>query len=1245
MKHMVRSLITAFALAFGAVSSGWALPKVVSISGVDADGDTYEDGTPFLEGECYAIVWQRAGVEFQGFYSDGSIVDPENCEFIKILAGSQGAVIGMRDGRPYSYCKPYSTSVDATTAVKWANQIALYAFDTRVTVDGKTVVGGKRDDEHLVRINSYVKIMDLQVMTDSGSVKPVEKYRGTVTPTVRSISVEKLIFRTAGDDCFVEGAETNSVATGECYALVWKRTGVEAPELSFVPAAPAAELKGGEDYWLAGYYPAATNDGTKAWCRDVVIEAGTLPIALATNGTWTVYLLDTRDPLAEDACGFDPAVTNAPKLIRAYAPVAGLQDFTLALTDKEDVFADKTATAAAVADRQTEKPTLEITCQGNGGTPKSQTIERSWGEPYGDLSEAVATRAGYGFAGWADGDGQPIDAAAPVWSEATLFAKWTGNRYSVAFDANGGEGEMTDQEFTYGEPQALADNLFTRKGYGFAGWATEEEGEALYLDKAVVSNLTGEADGEFPLYAVWSPNDNTVTFDGNGGTPDEASRTVKTDAELGGLPTATRRGYAFAGWFTDREKGEKVSATTVVTTDVTYYAQWTANEYEIGFDPRGGSGEMDPQPMTWDEEEALYSNLFFRVGYTFLGWTDDKAELDEVQYCDGVVVSNLTDVADGQFPLYAVWEANHYYVAFDANGGEGEMERQEFTYDQPQALTKNGFVNEDYYFAGWATNESDEVVYKNGAEVKNLAADEGAEVTLYAVWSLQAVKTVVPGAKVSFSTADEDVFGTKLIKYTVTGLPDGLKYDKTKGTVSGSVTKANQVGVHQVTFVNGADVREMQIVVEDVPQILVQMCGETEAATNGCKVTGAGSYLVGKKATLKVTVPKATKKAATLFLGWYNDGQPWPNTSTYKKTSVTYTMTEAYTDIRLEARFRVETSEQVEISWTGVGTEGRTFVTGVAGCETGMPVVVSSADGSALSGIKSVKVTSLPSGMKYDAKKGLITGAPTKANEQKTVKIVVTTSAGVEKEMTFDVSTVPMAEAAVGTFNGFVVKDVGGGVWDDAGTFELTVKEDGKLSAKAVTAGKTFSFSGSFWDSVSEDGKYHVVLVTKGKKPDSLTLELDPNRAWNEDQLTGTLSPYDTSAPYGISAQKRAFGTPWNFCCIGGNEADGWTLAYTNVTKGAPLTVTLKADGTTKIAGTLTGTNVVKKKLATYKVSASGYANVSLMTNGAFVADFAPVLTVNGKKCVLSIHTKLWMDRSNAHVKDGIGVGDAKFAE
>ena len=84
------------------------------------------------------------------------------------------------------------------------------------------------------------------------------------------------------------------------------------------------------------------------------------------------------------------------------------------------------------------------------------------------------------------------------------------------------------------------------------------------------------------------------------------------------------------------------------------------------------------------------------------------------------------------------------------------------------------------------------------------------------------------------------------------------------------------------------------------------------------------------------------------------------------------------------------------------------------------------------------------------------------------------------------------------------------------------------------------------------------------------------------------------------------------------------------------LTVTLNADGSTKIAG----------KLGTLSVSASGYADVTRLANGVIYADFAPVLSVKDDKATLkktlSIRANLWFDRSNDHAE---GVGSAKLVE
>ena len=455
-------------------------------------------------------------------------------------------------------------------------------------------------------------------------------------------------------------------------------------------------------------------------------------------------------------------------------------------------------------------------------------------------------------------------------------------------------------------------------------------------------------------------------------------------------------------------------------------------------------------------------------------------------------------------------------------------------------------------------------------------------------------ETFVPGEAVSIDTG--------LIGYTAKGLPSGLKYSKTTGMITGAVTKPTAAEGVIVKFTkSGAETEEMTIVVGPVPKIGVALEGDTD----GCKVTGAGAYLVGKKVTLKVTTKKGTA-----FTGFYKDGEPWPNEADCKKTSLAYTM--GKDDVSLVAKF-----EKEKMSVGCAGLSGGSFTAGVAGSPEGIPLEIETQ-----SGVKSVKVEKLPAGMKYDAKKKVITGAPTKAGDNKVVITVTAVSGAVEKkEIAVPVAAMP--GTAVGTFNGFVANGE-----QRIGTFTLTTTDAGKLTAKVITSGGTVSFSGTCWDSL-DDGVCKVTLRTK--KGDFMTLSLDSGAAWDANQLTGTYSPPNMTGWFDLSAQRNAFGKTWYFTAAG-DEQTGWTFAYTKDSKAAALTVTLKADGSTAIAG----------KLGAIKVGASGYANAGGMRDGAIIADFAPIVTVNKVKRALSIRTNLWFDRSNDHAE---GAGGANLAE
>jgi len=301
-----------------------------------------------------------------------------------------------------------------------------------------------------------------------------------------------------------------------------------------------------------------------------------------------------------------------------------------------------------------------------------------------------------------------------------------------------------------------------------------------------------------------------------------------------------------------------------------------------------------------------------------------------------------------------------------------------------------------------------------------------------------------------------------------------------------------------------------------------------------------------------------------------------------------------------------------EVSVGCAGLSGGTFTAGVAGNANGIPLEIESE-----TGVKSVAVAKLPAGMKYDTKTGFITGAPTKPGDY-AVTVTVTTKSGAKRTETIAISVAALPDNVIGVFNGFVKTEDGE---ENLGTIQLTTTDAGKLTAKITTAAGSYSFSGTCWDKV-EDGVYSATLATK--KGETLTLALDSAAGWDKNQLTGSFAAVAGRPPYPVVARKNAFGKTWYFNAEG-NERDGWRLSYAENAKAAALTVTLNADGSTKIAG----------KLGALSVSASGYADVTSLSKGMIIADFAPVVSMKeGKttvKRVLSIGTNLWFDRSNEH--------------
>ena len=219
-----------------------------------------------------------------------------------------------------------------------------------------------------------------------------------------------------------------------------------------------------------------------------------------------------------------------------------------------------------------------VTFVGNGGTMGSTTTKNvSYGSTYGDLSVITATRTGYTFTGWytAASKGTKVTSATKVTQakDHTLYAQWKANTYTVTFNQSGGTtpnppSKPVTYHSTYG---TLATT--SRVGYTLKGWYT-----SALNGTQVTSTSKVTITGAQTLYARWNANKYTVKFNANGGTQ-PANQTVTYNSTYGTLPTTTRSGYVFTGWYTSNTGGTRVYNTTKVkiTSTQTLYARWEVN--------------------------------------------------------------------------------------------------------------------------------------------------------------------------------------------------------------------------------------------------------------------------------------------------------------------------------------------------------------------------------------------------------------------------------------------------------------------------------------------------------------------------------------------------------------------------------------------------------------------------------------------------------------------------------------------
>ena len=291
-----------------------------------------------------------------------------------------------------------------------------------------------------------------------------------------------------------------------------------------------------------------------------------------------------------------------------------------------------------------------------------------------------ASREGYTFLGWAEGD----TVTAPKTGDLTFTATWKVIEYEITYVNGVQAGSVSTTvvntnpiKYTIEQSFALSDA--SRTGYTFVAWEDTESN--------LIAKISAGTTGDKTFIATWEVVEYAIIYELNGGTnasSNPASYTVETTTIT--LTDPTKTGYLFLGWYSTStfDAGTEVTEITLGSTeDVNLYASFILDEFTITFDTAGGSVVA----AITDKYNAAITKPAdpTKTGYTFAGWSP---EVPTTMPAEDITVT-------------AQWTINQYTITFDTAGGSSVAA---ITQDYNTAVTSpSDPTKAGYTFNGWDT--------------------------------------------------------------------------------------------------------------------------------------------------------------------------------------------------------------------------------------------------------------------------------------------------------------------------------------------------------------------------------------------------------------------------------------------------------------------------------------------------------------------------------------------------------------
>lgn len=399
------------------------------------------------------------------------------------------------------------------------------------------------------------------------------------------------------------------------------------------------------------------------------------------------------------------------------------------------------------------KPLATITVEFTVNNPSWGTVTTHSGTFYVNQDQATITgavvtsqaeaAAGFHFTGWVKenvgsaGESADLTVSADdlnvgqAGSVVRYIAQFAPNTFTIQYNANypadagARSGEMADQTFSAANTSRnLNANQFQCKGYTFDGWTTDKNGTGVFYSDGAAFTQTVAHNGTVTLYAKWERlSDVTITY------------TAYPDS-LGSVALNSKSEAA-------------VQNDLAVQSEIIY------------------------EKVNPETGEIVGATATVNHGSVFAGWYNDLTKKNVETSETFVPLKQNGRYVSASYVAY--FRPQRYTLAFDANGGGGEMEPQTFEHGQILPLNEYRFSRDGYDFVGWALSKDGEKQFDNKTEVKFTALvpgselKDGAEATLYAVWRERDVT-------LNYASSDESLgtvtVGSETIR-AVNGTPTG----------------------------------------------------------------------------------------------------------------------------------------------------------------------------------------------------------------------------------------------------------------------------------------------------------------------------------------------------------------------------------------------------------------------------------------------------------------------------------------